>query len=321
MKENDKRGAFWKKCFLFLLMIFLSGFLIWLLKMKKTFQTELVEKNIELKEGNLFFQATTSAKTVGDFLTEQKIVLSQEDLIYPGASSEISFGQRIKILHPQNVLIEVDGKTLEKKVFSSRIFGALIESGINLAPLDRIQPSSEKEVLDGMKIVITRVEIEEKEEEEKISFATTEKNNPDLAWRKKEIKQKGEEGIRKVKYRLTYKNGKLTTKEKLSQVVEKKPVAEIVSVGTKVKVGQTKVGVASWYAHTGTMACASRMFPRGTWLRVTSRENGKQIFVVVNDYGPMRGTGKMIDLDKVAFEKLASLGKGVVEVKVEEIVE
>jgi rare lipoprotein A (peptidoglycan hydrolase) len=61
------------------------------------------------------------------------------------------------------------------------------------------------------------------------------------------------------------------------------------------------------------------MFPRGTWLRVTNRATGKQIFVVVNDYGPMRGTGKMIDLDKVAFEKIAPLGQGVVEVKVEEI--
>jgi rare lipoprotein A len=63
------------------------------------------------------------------------------------------------------------------------------------------------------------------------------------------------------------------------------------------------------------------MFSRGTWLRVTNRENGKRVFVVVNDYGPQRGTGKMIDLDKVAFQKLASIGKGVIEVKVEEILQ
>jgi rare lipoprotein A (peptidoglycan hydrolase) len=86
-------------------------------------------------------------------------------------------------------------------------------------------------------------------------------------------------------------------------------------------VGKVKTGLASWYAFTGKMACASRMFPRGTWLRVTSKATGKQIFVVVNDYGPQKWTGKMIDLDKVAFEKLASLGAGVIEVKVEEILD
>ncbi len=61
------------------------------------------------------------------------------------------------------------------------------------------------------------------------------------------------------------------------------------------------------------------MFPKGTWLRVTNLQNQKQVIVVVNDYGPARGTGKMIDLDKVAFEKLANLSQGVIEVKVEEI--
>jgi rare lipoprotein A (peptidoglycan hydrolase) len=52
---------------------------------------------------------------------------------------------------------------------------------------------------------------------------------------------------------------------------------------------------------------------------VTNQENGKQIIVQVNDYGPDPGTGKIIDLDKVAFAKLASIGQGVIEVKIEEI--
>jgi rare lipoprotein A len=67
------------------------------------------------------------------------------------------------------------------------------------------------------------------------------------------------------------------------------------------------------------MKCASVRYSKGTWLRVTNQENGKQIIVQVNDYGPDPGTGKVIDLDKVAFAKLASVGQGVIEVKIEEI--
>jgi len=68
------------------------------------------------------------------------------------------------------------------------------------------------------------------------------------------------------------------------------------------------------------MACASLQFPKGTWLRVTNRANGKQIIVQVNDSGPY-SEDKIIDLDKVAFQKIADLGQGVTEVKVEEILE
>jgi rare lipoprotein A len=54
---------------------------------------------------------------------------------------------------------------------------------------------------------------------------------------------------------------------------------------------------------------------------VTNRDNGKQVIVQVNDYGPMASTGKIIDLDSVAFKKIGTLGQGVVSVKVEEILE
>lgn len=280
-----------------------------------------VEKVVQLNDGRVFFQTMTWAETVEDFLAEQAIAYEPSFLVYPDLEDRIFSGSKITILRPQKVFIQVDGQKLEKEVFSPRVAGAVVEAGVELSPLDKIQPEPSSAVEVGTEIIVTRIEIEEKEETEKIPFETIEENDSDLAWKKKKVKQAGQEGLRKVRYKITYKNGKVLTKEKISQTVEKKPVAEIVSVGTKIKVGQSKVGVASWYAHTGTMACASRMFPRGTWLRVTSRENGKQIFVVVNDYGPMRGTGKMIDLDKVAFEKLAPLGKGVVEVKVEEILD
>lgn len=78
-------------------------------------------------------------------------------------------------------------------------------------------------------------------------------------------------------------------------------------------------GKASWYKYKGGLFAASPDYPKGTKLRVTNVNNGKKVDVVVNDYGPDRSIhpDRVIDLDKVAFEKIAPLSAGVVSVSVE----
>ncbi|MCX6765464.1 MAG: septal ring lytic transglycosylase RlpA family protein [Candidatus Moranbacteria bacterium] len=89
--------------------------------------------------------------------------------------------------------------------------------------------------------------------------------------------------------------------------------------GTYVKVGKSHTGTATWYSFRGGLFAASPWLPIGSYARVTNKENGKQIIVKINDRGPF-GDGRIIDLDKVAFAKIAPLGQGVISVKVEEII-
>lgn len=78
-------------------------------------------------------------------------------------------------------------------------------------------------------------------------------------------------------------------------------------------------GKASWYKYKDGLYAASPDFKKGTRLRVYNIDNGKYVDVTVNDYGPDRSIfpDRVIDLDKVAFEKIASLSSGVVSVRVE----
>ena len=96
------------------------------------------------------------------------------------------------------------------------------------------------------------------------------------------------------------------------------PVNEIRTQGTYVQVGKSSTGAGTWYAFTGTLAAASPWLPLGSYARVTNPDNGKQVIVEINDRGPF-GKGRIIDLDKVAFEKISSLGAGIINVKVEPI--
>ncbi len=79
-------------------------------------------------------------------------------------------------------------------------------------------------------------------------------------------------------------------------------------------------GRASWYGYKGCNCAASPDFPKGSYVKVTSLKDPKKSVVVrINDYGPDRKIfpERVIDLDKVAFKKLAGLGSGVIDVKVE----
>lgn len=79
------------------------------------------------------------------------------------------------------------------------------------------------------------------------------------------------------------------------------------------------VGQASWYRYKGGLFAASPDFKAGTVLKVTNLDNGKTVNVTVNDYGPDRRLhpDRVIDLDAVAFNKIASTRAGLIKVKIE----
>lgn len=78
------------------------------------------------------------------------------------------------------------------------------------------------------------------------------------------------------------------------------------------------VGNASWYKYKNGDFAASPDFLKGSILRVTNLANGKFVDVTINDFGPERDKhpDRVIDLDKVAFEKIAPLSAGLVKVKI-----
>ena len=79
------------------------------------------------------------------------------------------------------------------------------------------------------------------------------------------------------------------------------------------------VGDASWYKYKNGLFAASPDFAKGTILRVYNLTNGKFVDVTVNDFGPERAKHptRVVDLDKVAFQKIASTGDGIVSVRIE----
>ena len=92
-------------------------------------------------------------------------------------------------------------------------------------------------------------------------------------------------------------------------------------------------GIASWYSESdpginrntangeifddSQRTCASWNFPFDTLLRVTDLANGKSVVCRVNDRGPSKRLGRLIDLTQAAFREIAPLETGLISVKVE----
>jgi len=79
------------------------------------------------------------------------------------------------------------------------------------------------------------------------------------------------------------------------------------------------VGSASWYNYKKGLFAASPDFAKGSILRVYNLDNNKFVDVTINDYGPTRTTHptRVVDLDKVAFKKIAATSAGTVNIKIE----
>lgn len=95
----------------------------------------------------------------------------------------------------------------------------------------------------------------------------------------------------------------------------------------------TLIGIASWYGaelagrptasgepfDPNALTAASWHHPIGTHLQVTNVGNGQSVVVRINDRGPARRLGRLIDLSEAGFAEIADLDQGLVEVEVKEI--
>jgi len=301
----------------FFVFLFVTKFSLLAFLSKKTLNFN-GEKSITINDDGLEYQTLTAAQDVAGAIVQKNIDLSNQDEIIPAKNTEVLPGMFIFINRPASIKISVDAKNIEKQTFAKTVFDALAESSVTLSHLDKTEPALETRLSNKLEITVTRIKTEEVTNEEPIDFQEVKQNDNQVDWGEKKITQTGEEGIRETTYRIDYENGEEVKRTKLASNITKSPVNQIVKIGTRLRIGKTDSGVASWY-NAGKNECAYRTFSPGTWLRVTNQTNGRQVFVRVAGYGPQEGTGKLIDLDNAAFKKIAPLSQGTTKVKVEEI--
>jgi len=287
-------------------------------KNKRVLGISSSEKSIVLNDGGIKKNFQTNALTVSAFLEKEKINLNERDLIFPDKDTTLYPNMNIEIQRAKKIKITLDKEETEIYGFKKTVGEIIKENNLDIKEEDIVSPKRETFAYNNEEVQIIRVEIREEIVEKKIDFETVIEEDDDLSWRTKKTKVTGENGVKEIKYEVAYHDGKEVDRKVKETNITKEPIDEVVIQGTYVKLGKKHTGLASWYAYTGTMAAANPWLPMGSYVKVTNLDNGKSVIVKINDRGPF-GENRIIDLDKVAFAKIASIGQGIANIKMEEI--
>lgn len=256
--------------------------------------------------------------TVGDFLKVYHIDVREGDALYADPADQLYGGDRIYLNRAKKITLTVGEETKDVVTTAANTRDLLWEENIEKREDDFVLPGEDAPLEDGMDVELVRVDIKEEKDEVDIPYETVVTEDDKMGWREKKVTQKGDVGTKEKVYKAVYHNGELIKRTLLDEHVLTEPVTEKVIQGTYVKLGKGHSGQGTWYAYTGTLAAASPWLPLGSYAKVTNTANGESVIVKINDRGPF-GTNRIIDLDKVAFQKIASLGAGVINVRVEEV--
>jgi len=144
-------------------------------------------------------------------------------------------GLSVEVVTPKTVTVALAGKKPVKRTITAlTVREALKGLKVDLEPSDVVTPKRPTALKDGMNVVYTDMATKKVTVgSEPISFETVEREDASMYEDEDEVVREGKDGARKVVYRVLFRNGEAIKRVELSSSVVRKPVAEIVKVGTK----------------------------------------------------------------------------------------
>jgi uncharacterized protein YabE (DUF348 family) len=202
-------------------------------------------KQVQLVKNGEKKTVWTTATTVAQMLKEQKITLQEHDEVLPRPKTKLSNNLKVSVKSALSVTYIDGGK--EQKVWSTSTTVAdfLVQQGIKLNQLDRVEPNPEQSLADNVVINVIRVEKVTDVVEEPVDFAVITKQDSNLAQGTEQVVQEGQQGLTKRTYEIVYENGKEVVRNILNETNLKDKIDKVVAVGTMSLAQQISRGAAS----------------------------------------------------------------------------
>jgi resuscitation-promoting factor RpfB len=220
-----------------------------------------------------------TATSVGSALSEIGRSYANAALSVSRGSDLDRGGLSLEVVTPKRLAIKVGAqKTVTTKVAALTVADVLDEMGVSVDDDDIVKPGLGREIADGDEVEVTRIRVVTKQvAREAIDFGTVEREDDSAYVGEETVVTAGRPGMRDVTYRLTYRNGKLSATKVVTQRVLRKPVAQVVEVGTLESgpnyaggdtvwdaLAQCEAG-GNWAINTGNGYYGGLQFNLGTW--------------------------------------------------------
>ena len=176
----------------------------------------------------------TTARTVGEFLWQAGIEVHLGDTVQPALEQPVSSGMDVQLIRSKPVVILADGRTIKTRTQGENVAAALAQEDIFLAGKDYCDPPLETPISDRLHIRIVRVSEEWFVESEKIPHDMGWEPDPTLEIDLQRINQRGYDGKKQRRYRVTYEDGKEVARVLERDWVAVEPQRRILVYGTKI---------------------------------------------------------------------------------------
>lgn len=265
-------------------------------------------------------QTLLAQGTVQQALDKAGVKLGTEDAIDTPLDTAIKGDMAVKITRAKKIQIKAKAGDKTVMLATGTVKDALDKSGLKYDTEDEISPSLETKISDGMTIKLVRLNTKVHTRTVKIAFQTIQKKSNRVERGTTDVSQKGQEGVRTIKEKVVYKDGKEVKRVEISNEVTKQPVNKIVLIGTgppmnpaikglpetptsKMIIRKVTVDQITAYTHTGRRTatgkwpkvgmCAvnRRIFPYGTMFYVPGYG-----YAVAEDTGANNSSKVSIDL-------------------------
>ncbi|MDL4839076.1 G5 and 3D domain-containing protein [Aquibacillus rhizosphaerae] len=176
----------------------------------------------------------STVDTVGDFLTENKLEISEHDELSVGKDKGLEDGLNISIKKAYQVTVNDGGEEKEVWTTGGTVNDLLTSEKIELGDLDRLEPKESDKLSKESTIQITRVEKVTDVVEETIDYSVVTKSDSSLNKGKEKVVSSGAEGLVEKHYEVVLENGEEVSRELVKEEVKKESEERVVAVGTKV---------------------------------------------------------------------------------------
>jgi uncharacterized protein YabE (DUF348 family)/3D (Asp-Asp-Asp) domain-containing protein len=176
----------------------------------------------------------TTAETVEQFLAEQHIALTEQDVLIPPANTSLTDELTITLHTSWEVPVHVDGLTKVVHTVKRDVASILQDAGITPGQRDKVEPALTASIGKGTAIRITRIDEKVVQVQEDVPYQEIRKYDPTLNKGETRILQQGQQGKVVNHYKLVSENGKEVSRELVKRDVVTPKRDRIIAVGTKV---------------------------------------------------------------------------------------
>jgi uncharacterized protein YabE (DUF348 family) len=142
-------------------------------------------------------------------------------------------GLEFEIRTPKDITLVADGEERELTTTALTVREALRDLNVELGDRDLIEPAAEERVVDGLKLVIKRVTVEEKTVTVEVEYKTKRKTDDSMYEDQSKVEREGKDGKLERTVEVVFIDGKKSDEKVLSEKLVTDPVDKIVVVGTK----------------------------------------------------------------------------------------